>query len=964
MDVTPLRSGDFAAFFREVNGVDPFPWQQRLADGVLNGGWPETISLPTASGKTACIDVAVFALAAVAQRAQPRRIFFVVDRRLVVDEAYVRATRLAQKLAEAKTGVLSRVAERLRALAGGTDALPLATAILRGGIYRDDRWARSPTQPTVVLSTVDQVGSRLLFRGYGLSENAWPIHAGLIAADSLIIVDEAHTSVPFVQTLRATQRYCTAPWSPEALAPSLQVVSMSATPVEGARQATQFTLDEADRANTVLQRRLRAHKKAELAVAPDKELAFVADVSKRAVELAPGARAVGVVVNRVATARAVFAELETRQNAAGKARLDADVVLLTGRVRPLDRDALVASIRSRLFSDPGRVQESGARSLIVVATQCIEVGADLDFDALVTECAPIDALRQRFGRLDRLGLRGNSKAVVVVRKNQAPEDGSDVEDAVYGEALTRTWRWLSASTAAGAFDFGIDHFPTDGVSEDLTTPTKSAPVLLPAHVDCWAQTSPPPHADPDPAVFLHGPSDARADVQVVWRADLDPERPGDWVDIVSLCSPSSPEAMSVPLFQLRAWLAGTSATASSDVEGLDELAEDDEEPAKTTRRILRWAGPDDDRTGVVTSDDQIRPGDTFVIPAALGGCDRFGWNPASVDAVVDLGDQAQALRRNAVLRMSPETLGGGQWSSVPTSQALAPYAAATPEDELDEDGLRQALSTVAVDDGAPPWLRDVASHLAKRVFRTIPHPSGHGIVITAVQRLPSGLAGVLGEFADDVTSSTGAGVVPLSGHSERVASMAGDFARSLGLKAELVSDLSLAGMLHDWGKADPRFQLWLAGGDRAVLASAGGLIAKSPRLPRSSAALRKARERSGYPRGGRHELLSTRLAEAEKMLLSGATDRDLVLHLVEAHHGRCRPLAPDCVDPAPLKVSVPAPGGNGAATTATRLEALDSGVLERFWSLVHRYGWWGLAYLEGILRLADQRVSEVEREGA
>ena len=80
---------DFTAFFHEVHGPKkkPFPWQIELAKQVCTSGWPEQLDLPTAAGKTSVLDIAVFSLAAQAadtNRTAPLRIFFVIDRRVVV----------------------------------------------------------------------------------------------------------------------------------------------------------------------------------------------------------------------------------------------------------------------------------------------------------------------------------------------------------------------------------------------------------------------------------------------------------------------------------------------------------------------------------------------------------------------------------------------------------------------------------------------------------------------------------------------------------------------------------------------------------------------------------------------------------------------------------------------------------------------------------------------------------------
>ena len=78
---------DFAAFYRAINGRDPFP----LADQVAaNEVWPAQVGVPTGLGKTACLDIAVWWLASQAnrvpaRRTAPSRIWWVVNRRLLVD---------------------------------------------------------------------------------------------------------------------------------------------------------------------------------------------------------------------------------------------------------------------------------------------------------------------------------------------------------------------------------------------------------------------------------------------------------------------------------------------------------------------------------------------------------------------------------------------------------------------------------------------------------------------------------------------------------------------------------------------------------------------------------------------------------------------------------------------------------------------------------------------------------------
>jgi CRISPR-associated endonuclease/helicase Cas3 len=975
-DLPKLGGRDFPAYFAAVHGHQPFPWQARLAERLATGeAWPEVLDLPTGTGKTAALDAAVFQLALEAGSAARRaalRIVYVVDRRTIVDQAAVHAERIARALATADSGVLSTVRARLASYS--RNGVPLRVATLRGGIARSDDWARSPDQPLVAVSTVDQVGSRLLFRGYGVSDRMKPVHAGLLGNDALYLLDEVHLSEPFRQTLHAiATRYAT--WAEVELPHRLGVVAMSATP--GAANAEAFGLDpDSDGRHPELERRLSASKPATLEKVKGAKLvpSIETAVERLLDQIGRAGATVAVVVNRVATARDARTRLETKLRGI-------EVQLVTGRMRPLDRARSERELFPRLRS--GRERDPAAVPLVVVATQCIEAGADFDFDALVTECASLDALRQRFGRLNRLGRRRSSPAAILAREDSLRGD------LVYGDSLGATWEWLeeqASRTPDGTVDFGIRALPVPANPTGLLAPRANAPVLLPAHLDSWVQTAPLPVPDPEVGLWLHGPQRTTADVQVVWRADLSADAltpdadddaaeqlEGSSLAALEALPPAAGEAMQVPFAAVRSWLEGRPEPAIADVEGVadDGAIGRGREAAGSPRPrcAIAWLGED----SRIIAPQELRPGMTIVVPATYGGIAHGTWNPNCADPVQDVGELAVFEQRGrARLRLHPEVL--TNWFG---DQAGAPRPAdhdVDPEAADEREHVTAWLNTVA----APADLGPVIAHLRHEVRRS----PRRGLTIDTITAARLGPDGALVTFPyllvggsrrasdaaevsseDDRASFTGR-EIGLAAHLAGVRDHVTDFAARVGLPPKVVADVALAGWWHDAGKADPRFQRMLHGGSEFRACVAPEPLAKSAAVTQDQAARRLIRARSGYPEGARHEVMSLALLEsAADALANHAADWDLVLHLVASHHGWCRPLAPCVVDPKPVTVEIEHAGITVTASSAHQLERLDSGIGERFWRLVRRYGWWRLAWLEAVLRLGDHRRSEAEQTG-
>ena len=946
-----MKPPDFADFFRALWGRDPFPWQSRLAmETAVAGEWPDVIALPTAAGKTAIIDIWLHRLlcdlaAGATRRETPLRLFYVVDRRIIADAAFARAETIREKLRAASGDSPLVAAHEILGKQfdngddGDDDDSPLQTVLLRGGVRREPQWCKNPGAAAVCCGTVDQIGSRLLFRGYGVSDRATPIHAALVGADSLIVLDEAHISGAFAKTLTSLQDLRRPPLNGKRKLP-FHFLQMTATPeaekpfdlemtampskAEKSCEAKIFRLDEKkDHENGFLQSRFAAKKPARIVeVESPKEV--VPNLCDKAIEFAKRSKrsggSIAVVANTVRTARAVFKALPKAS----------EKILLTGRMRALDRDAILKEYSARFRAENRAV---GDAPLFVVATQCIEVGVDFDFDAMATELAPLDCLRQRFGRLNRLGARAESPAAIVWAKSdlEATEKRPSLAEKrlpFYGAAMRETAEYLKEQAKQvddGVVDFGVFAQQEQKAPSECFAPTQCPAPLLPAYLKMWFSTNPRPSADPTPSLFLRGePSPAEA--QIVWRADapLDLDASKETVEVwranLIESPPASGETLSLPLWAARRWLAGGGFDGAglSDIEGGENNSK---ARAKTKAiRVIRWRGDDTD----IVAGDKINDGDVVVVAAAFGGCDEWGFNPQSKNPVEDLAEAAawEAKRRKVSARFC-RALDGDNW------EQIAQWAQAVGNRPRGEDAERLAVIVGKERAAAAEILR------AARDLRLL-SLSGNddyedGFCVSGTMPRAGGRAKTA--------------LVSLEKHSKDVKKQARRFAADLPIPKRWKRAVELAAEWHDAGKAAPSFQAILE-------CDQAGVWAKSKYPQR------------GYQFGDRHEFISVRLLEkkSEEFRKRAGDDFivDLALWLVGVHHGHGRVLPRPPLNKARgRKESVI--WRSAQIDLPHHLAKVGAGWASRAARLLRGIDPWELALLESIVRLAD--IVRSRREG-
>lgn len=916
---------EFGDFFAALNGGNyPFSWQEEVLDHICEHGvWPERINAPTGSGKSSVVDIHLFANALAAVGAAPRvprRLCVTVGRRALVDSQVDRAReKILDRMEKALTNesgesdILRRVVEALQSFQTRNDdqrSTPFEVGHIRGELSNRTLPVTDISACAIIAATPDMYGSRALFRGYGSTKAARPRETALLTMDTVMVLDEAHMNR---QLLHTTQRIAQLQKREADLGvPTLQVVETTATPSTGDSESTTLGVDiEAlnKQNDQELHRRVYSHK--ELVLRPidrwDGKPGNPATVNaavdaimerlahREAGESSKKAYTVGCIVNHVRTAIAIKEAL-AKNKALGKD----EVQLLVGRMRPYDLENLQKK-HGKLFTTEG--DESVK---VVVATQTLEVGIDVDFADLVTELAPAFSLAQRFGRVNRLGHRTDSKVVVIepasgdlVKKDAPPYKAVDLSNA---------YSWLEALN-------GTENSSVNPAAMVKNPPVQSSPERLLYQRPEWpdllefSRTDENPYDEPDLDLWLHDSLDAETAMGGVIVRDNLPSNTSAAMEILktSYFAPSDRETFPANLKILQ--------------EILDYQDEHGVKPRKFLYRqgeISLWQDADHGEE----NSQSLAPGDVLIL---------------DTDSVPFTNQRIAVTQREL-----PSTK--DELKTVPflSGAELYVYEKCADREERFRDYLGLSPEEVAelLDTQGTDGQTVIASELSTEA------EDGQEVISWYAEVTDEEPV----EGSDIAQELVLAAPVLLDDHQNDVAERTRQLAENLGLAPEFSEALELAAKYHDEGKRDLRFQQMLGADPEAEA------LAKSGR--RSVAEAYRARSRSALPRGWRHEQLSALMVAAspEKM----GEHRDLVLRIIGCSHGHGRfSFAHDAG--FLLKEGYLPEGTDYEALKEQATRLFNVGYWDNLIEQTSRtYGPYATAYLEAVERAADAQIS---REG-
>lgn len=396
--VTDPVAPDYRSFFAGATGHPPYPWQERVAAGLL----PEVVSVPTGAGKTAGIALAwLWRRTNEATRdATPRRLVWALPMRVLANQTH-------------------------DAIAGWVERLGLGDAVdvhllLGGEGRRTAGWLDDPTRDAVIVGTVDMLLSRALNRGYAASPFVWPVDFGLFNNDCHWVFDEVQLLGPAVPTSRQLQAFraqfgTVGPTGTTWMSATVDSAALD-TVDNPVADALVVGLDAADQASGLAVRLGGTKTVRELADLAERNRAR--EIAERLVAAHRPGTLTLAVCNTVAAARDLWEAV--RRHVDGP-----DVLLVHSRFRPPERTELERRLRQPV--DPA------GPGLIAVCTQVVEAGVDVSAATLFTEAAPWPSVVQRAGRCNRDGTIAD--AVLLWAEPPKPDPYPEADVKAAAEAL-------------------------------------------------------------------------------------------------------------------------------------------------------------------------------------------------------------------------------------------------------------------------------------------------------------------------------------------------------------------------------------------------------------------------------------------------------------------------------------------------------------------------------------------------
>jgi CRISPR-associated endonuclease/helicase Cas3 len=892
----------FARYFEALTGHSPLRWQTRLFESIFDGAIPSACNLPTGLGKTSVIPIWLIALATQDRNSKvslPRRLVYIVNRRTVVDQA--------------------------------TDVVEGIRSCLRSP--RNEKWVAheeilreisSRLRALCAINEDNDVLAVSTLRGELADNEEWkrdPARPAIIvgtidmAGSKLLFsgygdgryqrthhagligqdVLIVHDEAHLTPAFSALLRTVVNFQAESSEPRPVRVMELSATHRDDVGQDVFGLLDAEDQKDSMVADRLGAKKYMRLHQVPK------SDFIRRVIDMAKGHEEhrakVLIYVRSPETAQEIGSQLK---KVAKSNRSDglAGVAVLAGTIRGYERDALVGKLREWHFFD-GTAPEG---TVYLVSTSAGEVGIDLDADHMVCDITTLDSMIQRLGRVNR---RGGDDRIARIEVVSAAEPGEKKKKSPFlsaieeSEAVLKSWFGDSESIEVGprALTGRVMNL-TSQKRDAAFSPKAASRPLTDILLDAWSLTSindlP---GRPEVAAYLHGLSADPPETYVAWRKE------------VRLLS-----GVGVDNEVLSDWFR------ACQIRSVERLRDE-------TSRVREKLG------SLLKAHRKRQKNETLDFPIVV-------LNERS-EAVLIRNEQGEGLqpRLSQVLLdnfplefktvVLPVDIGGLDEHGMLTAN---PDELATELDIAEkgsEGAQRERWIDVRTDDG-----EHYENLLTGEIVVALPERLRERDRISLRERADGEDEIELRELVLLTSDADSALERPesvrfeqrLTEHIRLIVAHAERIAKAVGLESEVKNALVAAAKWHDCGKESSVWQRYACNAD-----------GKEP-LAKSKRYLRP-RDLGGY----RHEFGSLLRAEICDELRKHS-ERDLALHLIAAHHGWARPhFEPRSFD-------------NEKFSTAQNEKCVVE-VMRRFGRLQHRFGRWGLAWLESLLRCADMAAS-------